>query len=76
MNEAFAIAVLTKREAVKAVKADAKSNGVRLSPQDIRARANVYLAEHRAELEEMVREIAFVLAKQYRGRARKLVVVV
>jgi hypothetical protein len=43
MNNAFAIAVLAKREAIKAVKADMQARGIRLSyvsPRDISDRGS------------------------------------
>jgi hypothetical protein len=61
MNIQFAIGVLAKYEAIKLVKRDMKSRGVKLSyvsPRDIRIVAQEYLAAHPELLTQAERLIA------------------
>jgi hypothetical protein len=49
LSHSFAVGVLAKREAIKAVKEDLRARGVKLSyvsPREIRMVANEYLAAH------------------------------
>jgi hypothetical protein len=53
LSPSYAIAILARQAAIKAVKADLWARGAKLSyiaPKEIRIIANEYLAEHRAEL--------------------------
>ena len=53
LSPSFAIAILARQAAIKAVKADLWARGKRLSyipPKEIRVIADQYLAAHRAEL--------------------------
>jgi hypothetical protein len=58
-NRSAVLYTLARCAAIKAVKAQFQAQGVRLSyisARDIRAFADAYLAEHRAELIEQARE--------------------
>jgi hypothetical protein len=71
MNNAFAIAVLAKREAIKAVKADMQARGIRLSyvsPRDIRIVAQEYLTAH----PELLTQAAHIIATDPRFAFAKL----
>jgi hypothetical protein len=53
LSPSFAIAILARQAAIKAVKADLWARGAKLSyisPREIRVIANEYLAAHQAEL--------------------------
>ena len=76
----YAIRILAKREAIKAVKAQLISDGVKIytiPPNVISRRAREYLDRHpecweQAEL--LAQRIAWKVAQQYRGRAKGVVV--